>query len=193
MTPGDGDLIVIATSTGGPRALHAVVPRLPCPVGAGVLVVQHMPAGFTGPLAAQLDARSALTVREASPVDHIDPGTALVAPGGAHLEVTGRGRVRLSHDPPVGGLRPRADITIASAARHYGGSLTLVVLTGMGEDGLAGARAVRAAGGTIVVEAAATCVVWGMPRAIEHAGLADAVVPLDAIALTVAGAAIGAR
>ena len=182
----EGDLVVIATSTGGPRALHAMVPHLPSPLGSGLLIVQHMPAGFTRPLTAQLDARSSLTVREARPVDHIRPDTALVAPGGSHLEVSGWGRVRLSQAAAVGSLRPRADVTIETAARHYGARLTLVVLTGMGDDGLAGARAVQAAGGTVLVEAERTCVVWGMPRVIQQAGLADAVIPLDAMPLAIA-------
>ena len=183
-----GDLVIIATSTGGPRALHSVVPYLPSRVGGGVLIVQHMPAGFTRPLAAQLDEKSTLAVRESEETDQIRSDTALIAPGGSHLEVTARGRVRLSQAPPIGALRPRADVTIESAARHYGARITLVVLTGMGDDGLAGARAVRAAGGTILVEAERTCVVWGMPRSVEEAGLADAVLPLDAMPLAIAEA-----
>ncbi len=184
-----GDLIVIATSTGGPRALHAVVPQLPSPLGAGVLIVQHMPVGFTKPLAAHLNDRSQLTVREASARDEIRPGVALLAPGGSHLEVSGRGSVRLSQAPPIGALRPRADITIETAARHYGAKMTLVVLTGMGEDGLVGARAVAARGGTILSEAEETCVVWGMPRAVQEAGVGGTVVPLDAMPLAITQAA----
>lgn len=184
-----GDLVIIATSTGGPRALHAVVPQLPSPLGAGVLIVQHMPAGFTRALAAQLDAESRIEVREAGPVDDIRPGVALLAPGGSHLEVASRGRTRLSQAPPIGALRPRADVTIASAVRHHGARVTLVVLTGMGDDGLAGARAVKAAGGTVLIEDERTCAVWGMPRSIKEAGLEDAAVPLDAMPLAIARAA----
>ena len=183
-----GDLVIVATSTGGPRALHSVVPHLPSPLGSGVLIVQHMPAGFTRPLAAQLNEKSNLSVRESEETDEIRAGTALVAPGGSHLEVTARGRVRLSQAPAIGALRPRADVTIESAVRHYGGRITLVVLTGMGDDGLVGARAVRAAGGTILVEAEHTCVIWGMPRSVEEAGLADGVFPLDAMPLAIAEA-----
>jgi two-component system chemotaxis response regulator CheB len=184
-----GDLVVVATSTGGPRALHAVVPHLPSPLGAGVLIVQHMPAGFTKALAAQLDAESRLEVREAGAVDDIRPGLALLAPGGSHLEVASRGRTRSSQAPPVGALRPRADVTIASAVRHYGARVTLVVLTGMGDDGLAGARAVKEAGGTVLIEDERTCVVWGMPRSVRQAGLHDAEVPLHAMPLAIAQAA----
>ena len=113
---------------------------------------------------------------------------ALLAPGGSHLEVASRGRARLSQAPPIGALRPRADVTIASAARHHGSRVTLAVLTGMGDDGLVGARAVKEAGGTVLVEDERTCVVWGMPRSIKEAGLADAVVPLDAMPLAIAEA-----
>lgn len=190
---GGGDLVVIATSTGGPRALHAVVPHLPSPLGAGVLIVQHMPVGFTAALAHQLDHEARLTVREASARDLIRPDTALLAPGGSHLEVSGRDRVRLSQAPPIGALRPRADVTIESAARHFGSRVTLVVLTGMGDDGLVGARAVKAAGGTVLVEAERTCVVWGMPRSVADAGLADARIPLDAMPLAIVEAAARRR
>lgn len=178
-----GPLVVIASSTGGPRALAALLPRLPSPLGAGVVIVQHMPPGFTGSLARRLDELSKLTVREARPRDTIAPGTALIARAGAHLEITGRGRVAHSDAPPVGSLRPRADITLEGAARHYGRRVLAVVVTGMGQDGLVGCRAVRAAGGRVIAEDASTAVVWGMPGAVAQAGLADAVLPLDAIAL----------
>ncbi len=178
-------LVVIATSTGGPRALQAVIPHLPSPLGAGVLVVQHMPPGFIGSLAQRLDAVSRLEVREARDGDEIRPDRVLIAPGGRHLEVSSVGRVRLSDAPPIGALRPRADVTLTTAARHYGSRLVVAVLTGMGDDGTAGARDVRAAGGTVIAEDESTCVVWGMPRAIVAAGLQEAVVPLDAMPLAI--------
>jgi two-component system chemotaxis response regulator CheB len=171
-------MVVIACSTGGPRALAAVVPALPAPLGAGTLIVQHMPPGFTGSLASRLDRDSRLTVREAQGGEAIRPGTALLAPGGSHLRLDAQRVVRLSDDPPIGALRPRADLTIADAAELYGPDLVLVVLTGMGKDGLDGARAVKARGGRILVEAEDTCTVYGMPRAIAEAGLADAVLPI---------------
>lgn len=189
----DGRLVVIATSTGGPRALQALVPRLPSPLGAGVLIVQHMPPGFIAPLAQRLDAVSALDVREARDGDAIRPDTALIAPGGLHLEVSAVGRVALSDAPPIGALRPRADVMFTSAARHYGPSVLAVVLTGMGDDGTAGGRDVRAAGGTLIAEDESSCVVWGMPRAAAAAGLAGAVVPLDAMPLAIAEAVAAPR
>ena len=188
-----GELIIIASSTGGPRALAQVIPRLPSPLGAGVLIVQHMPPGFTASLAARLNKDSALTVREAKDHDQITPTTALLAPAGWHLEVTGHGRVRLSTDPPIGALRPRADITFASAANHYPGKILSVVLTGMGNDGEAGIRETKKKGGRVLTEDESTCVVYGMPRAVVQAGLSDAAVPLDAMAIAIVEAVANAK
>jgi two-component system chemotaxis response regulator CheB len=179
-------LVVIACSTGGPRALGELVPRLPSPLGAGTIIVQHMPPGFTASLAARLDAGSPLAVREAAGGELPAPGEALLAPGGAHLRLERDRRARLSGEEPLGGLRPRADLTIADAAERYGSRVLLVVLTGMGRDGLEGARAVRAAGGRILCEAESSCTVYGMPRAVAEAGLADAVMPLDELAGAIA-------
>jgi two-component system chemotaxis response regulator CheB len=178
--PGGGAprAVVIAASTGGPRALAQLLPALPGRLGEGALIVQHMPAGFTGSLAARLDRMSSLHVREAALGDQLDPGTALVAPGGSHLRIDGTRHARLTDEPPVGGLRPRADLTIADVVDVWGERTLLVVLTGMGRDGAQGARAVRAAGGRVLCEAAETCTVYGMPRAVVEDGLADLVLPL---------------
>jgi two-component system chemotaxis response regulator CheB len=178
--------LLIATSTGGPRALATLVPELPSPLGLGTLIVQHMPAGFTGSLAARLDRSSALSVREAQGGEPVEPGVALVAPGGRHLRLTPDGRTSVSDEAPLGGLRPRADLLIEDAAERWGDCLTLVVLTGMGNDGLRGAEAVRRRGGRILVEAESTCTVYGMPRAVAEARLADAVLPLDRMAAAIA-------
>ncbi len=179
-------MVLIASSTGGPKALGELIPKLPSPLGAGSLIIQHMPAGFTTSLASRLDASSALTVREATGGEAMEPGRMYLAPGGAHLRMGDDRRVRLSDDAPMGGLRPRADLTIADAAKLYGSSLLLVVLTGMGKDGLDGARAVKAAGGRILVEAESTCVVYGMPRAVAEAGLADEILPLHELPAAIA-------
>jgi two-component system, chemotaxis family, protein-glutamate methylesterase/glutaminase len=184
---GTGPLLVIASSTGGPRALGELVPRLPARLGCGGLLVQHMPAGFTASLAARLDGASPVSVREARTGDVLDPGCLLVAPGGAHLRLSVDRRLRLADDAPEGGLKPRADVTIADAARLFGRRVLLVVLTGMGKDGLEGARTVKRAGGRVLVEAESTCTVYGMPRAVADAGLADAVLPLDRLADAIAG------
>jgi two-component system, chemotaxis family, protein-glutamate methylesterase/glutaminase len=171
-------VVVIACSTGGPKALASLIPALPATLGSGAVIVQHMPPGFTASLATRLDNASGLTVCEARGGERLTPSTALVAPGGRHLHLREGGLVVLSDEPEVGGLRPRADITIRDAAAVFGERLLLVVLTGMGKDGLEGAREVRRAGGRILVEAESTCTVYGMPRAVAEAGLADTQLPL---------------
>jgi two-component system chemotaxis response regulator CheB len=179
-------VVVIACSTGGPKALGDLIPKLPSPLGAGTLIVQHMPPGFTASLATRLDASSKLDVAEAAGGEALSPGVALLAPGGAHLRLDGTRHAQLSDDAPVGGLKPRADFTIEDAARLFGPRMVLVVLTGMGRDGLEGAKAVRAAGGRILVEAESTCTVYGMPRAVAEAGLADEILPLGELAGAIA-------
>jgi two-component system chemotaxis response regulator CheB len=168
--------------------LHAIPAPdwLPSPLGAGTLIVQHMPPGFTASLATRLDAASKLDVVEASGGETLQPGVALLAPGGAHLRLDGTRHAQLSDDAAVGGLKPRADFTIEDAAQLFGPRTVLVVLTGMGRDGLEGAKAVRASGGRILVEAESTCVVYGMPRAVADAGLADEILPLDELAAAIA-------
>jgi two-component system, chemotaxis family, protein-glutamate methylesterase/glutaminase len=173
--------MVIACSTGGPKALAALVPTLPPDLSCGIVIVQHMPAGFTGSLAERLDRASRLTVREARSGDKITPGVALLAPGGHHLRVSADGTVRLTEEPEIGGLRPRADVTIRDAAAVYRNRLLLTVLTGMGKDGLEGARDVKRLGGRILVEDESTCTVYGMPRSISEAHLADVELPLEAL------------
>ena len=181
--------VVIACSTGGPRALAELIPQLPSPLGAGTVVVQHMPPGFTGSLAARLDRASGLTVREATAGDTLDPATVLIAPGGLHLRLNDKGSAWLSDEPAIGGLRPRADLTIADAAKAFGKDVLLVVLTGMGKDGLDGAREVRQSGGVVLTEAESTCTVYGMPRAVEEAGLTDGVYELPKLAAAIAAEA----
>jgi two-component system chemotaxis response regulator CheB len=170
--------VVIASSTGGPRALAELVPALPAPLGHGTMIVQHMPAGFTASLADRLDRVSSLDVREAEEGAEITAGVALVAPGGKHLRLNSGRRVHLTEEDPIGGLRPRADLTIADAAKTFRDKLLLVVLTGMGRDGEEGARVVKQYGGKVLAEAESTCTVYGMPRAIVEANLADEVLPL---------------
>jgi two-component system chemotaxis response regulator CheB len=178
--------VVIACSTGGPKALASLVPALPPDLGDGTVIVQHMPPGFTASLATRLDNTAGLNVSEAQGGERLTPHTALVAPGGRHLHLHEGGRVTLGDEPEIGGLRPRADITIRDAARVFGERMVLVVLTGMGKDGLEGAREVRNAGGRILVESEATCTVYGMPRAVAEAGLADIQLPLHELPAAIA-------
>jgi len=172
-------LVFIASSTGGPAALARLVPQLPASLGAGTVIVQHMPAGFTTSLAARLDRASKLEVVEAKAGDTLAPDKVLLGPGGLHLRLDKERRAFLSDDDPIGGLRPRADLAISDAAKLFGRRLLLVVLTGMGNDGVAGARDVRAHGGRVLIQEESTCTVYGMPRAVSEAGLADAVFGLD--------------
>jgi two-component system chemotaxis response regulator CheB len=179
---GSKKVVLIATSTGGPRALAELIPNLPSPLGAGGMIVQHMPAGFTASLAQRLDRSSKLNVVEAGGGEALRPDTLILAPGGSHLRLADNGSARLTDEAAIGGLRPRADLTIADAAKLFGDRLLLVVMTGMGKDGLEGAKEVRARGGRILAEAESTCTVYGMPRAIVEAQLADEVVPLHQLA-----------
>jgi len=175
-------VVVIGTSTGGPSALMEVIPRLPADFPGGLLVVQHMPALFTRYLAEHLDAASALDVREAREGDELRDGLCLVAPGGRHLVLVEGGRVALDDSPPQHGVRPAVDVTLESVARSWNGDVLVAILTGMGMDGARGTRAVKARGARVVAQDEATCVVYGMPRAVVEMGLADHVVPLQEIA-----------
>jgi two-component system, chemotaxis family, protein-glutamate methylesterase/glutaminase len=175
-------IVVIAVSTGGPKSLTEVIPLLPANFPTGILLVQHMPRGFTKPLADRLNTLSKVEVLEAENNFEIKPGRVLIAPGGMHLEVVPGKRVKLNDSPPIGNLKPRADITMDSVARHYGSKAIAVVMTGMGEDGLKGVRAMKARGAKVIAEHERTCIVYGMPRAVVDAKLTDNVVPLQYIA-----------
>ncbi len=178
-------LVIIGSSTGGPQALTAVIPHLPADLDAGVVVVQHMPPGFTTSLAARLDDLSAVPVREAAAGDTVMTGEVLIAPGDHHLCFIAEGgalKIKLDQGPRVHGVRPAVDVTLASAAEVAEGRVACVILTGMGRDGTAGAAAIHAAGGWVLAQNEATCVIYGMPRCVIEAGLATEVVPLDDMA-----------
>lgn len=174
-------LLIIGSSTGGPRALAEVVSGLPGDLQAAVLIVQHLPAGFTKSLADRLDLGSALSVSEAKDGDMLSVGRVLVAPGDFHLKVVGR-RVQLDMGPRRHGVRPSVDTTLETAVQSFGPAILTAILTGMGEDGTQGAQAVKAAGGMVLSEDESTCVVYGMPRSVAEHGLSDEVVPLDQMA-----------
>lgn len=182
----EGDkVVVIGASTGGPRALSTLLPMLPSDLPAALLIVQHMPAGFTRSLAERLDASSRLIVKEAAPGDVVETGKALLAPGGYHMSVDGQGRIILNQNPPVHGVRPALDVTMVSVAQRFGPAVVGVVLTGMGNDGSHGAALIRNGGGHIIAEDETSCVVWGMPRSVVEAGLADEVLPLSQVAVAI--------
>ncbi|HEX2685601.1 MAG TPA: chemotaxis response regulator protein-glutamate methylesterase [Kofleriaceae bacterium] len=175
-------LCVIGISTGGPAALTELVPGLVPDLRIAVVVVQHMPAGFTGPFAERLDALSRIDVQEARAGDRPMPGSVLIAPGDRHLEFDDRGVVMLTDGPLVNGCRPAADVTMMSAARIYGRRALAVVMTGMGKDGAAGALAIKRADGKTLAQDQATSVIYGMPKAAIDAGAIDEVAALGDIA-----------
>ena len=183
--------LLVGCSTGGPDALARFLPRLPADLGVPVLVVQHMPPVFTAMLAQRLDKVSPLEVREAADGDEVCAGRVLLAPGDFHLRVQRRGttvRAVLDQGPQENFCRPAVDVLFRSALDVYGGSALATVLTGMGQDGLAGARQLAAAGARILVQDEDSSVVWGMPGAVAGAGLADDVLPLEELADRVVGA-----
>lgn len=174
-------LVVIGCSTGGPGALHQIIPRLPANLPAAVLVVQHMPAGFTRSLAQRLDEISAIHVREAAEGDKIANGLVLVAPGGFHMVLDETGHVHLTQDPPQHGVRPAVDKTLESAVPLWGNRMVGVILTGMGYDGAKGMVSLKKLGGRTIAEDASTCVVYGMPKVVVELGAADQVLPIHEI------------
>ena len=182
----DGGTLVVGASTGGPPVVEQLLAGLPPAADLRVLVIQHMPGGFTGRFADRLDAASEYDVREATDGARIGGGEALVAKGGHHLVVSGYGggrlRVRLTETEPVHGVRPAADRTLESAAEQIDGPLTAAILTGMGYDGATGVQSVADAGGTVVAQDEASSAVFGMPRRAIETGVVDAVHPASDLA-----------
>ena len=179
------EVVAIGISTGGPKALTEMLPRLPADVPVPVLIVQHMPPVFTKSLADDLDGRCSLRVFEAQDGQEVRTGEILVAPGGKQMKVCrdgGQVLVRITNDPPENSCRPSVDYLLRSVAAVYGGSSLTVIMTGMGNDGSAGCRILKQRGGQIVAQDEASCVVFGMPRPLVEENLADVVVPLGRVA-----------
>lgn len=182
------EVVVIGSSTGGPAALQQIVPKLPADLSAGVVIVQHIPAGFSGPMAEHLGRKSKIKVKHAAQGDTVTPGQVLVAPAGYDLTfMRGAGSYSVNLDPgrgpvPPGGFRPSVDVVMKSAAETFRGQAMGVLLTGMGRDGAQGMLAIKRESGPTVAEAESTCVVFGMPRAAIEIGGAEKVLPLHEIA-----------
>lgn len=182
--PGHSWMLAIGASTGGPRALGYLLSRLPADLPAAVLVVQHMPAGFTNSFAQRLNQRSPLHVEEAQDGQAVTVGSAYVAPGGIHMlveEECGRPAICLQDTPPVHSVRPSVDVTMASVASLNGARTMGVVLTGMGCDGAEGLARIKAAGGLTLAQDEESSTIFGMPKAAIERGVVDGVLPLSKI------------
>ena len=182
------DIVVIGISTGGPQGLKVLMPRLPADLSAAVAVVLHMPVGYTEMYAQKLNELTAMPVKEAAEGDEVLPGTVLLAPAGRHLlfrRVGGRVVAHLDLRPLDTPHRPSVDVLFQSAAETFGARTLAVVMTGMGSDGRQGAAWIKAQGGQVLTESEESCVVYGMPRSVVEAGLSDASVTLENMAVAI--------
>jgi len=185
------DIIAIGISTGGPNALADLIPKLPADLPVPILMVQHMPPVFTASLAEHLNHKSRLPVREARDGEAIEAGTVLIAPGGRHMVVRryqepGNEQsvpiIGLNDNPPENSCRPSVDVLFRSIAAHYEGNMLALVMTGMGNDGCEGVRAMKRRGCHCITQTESSCVVYGMPLAVDEAGLSDEQINLDQLA-----------
>lgn len=175
-------LVAIGTSTGGPVALQKILTRLPANFRVPIVLVQHMPATFTPAFAERLNSQCQIRIKEAADGDTLQPGVALLAPGGKQLMISKRGMVKVLPGDERLNYKPCVDVTFGSAANAYGDQVLAIVLTGMGADGRDGARLLKQAGSSVWAQDEATSTIYGMPMAVARAGLADDVLPLDDIA-----------
>jgi two-component system chemotaxis response regulator CheB len=180
-------IVAIGISTGGPNALQYVLSQIPADFPASILIVQHMPEGFTEMFARRLDEICSLRVKEAQSGDILQAGRVLICPGSRHIRVKRAAKadmVILSDDPRVNGHRPSVDVLFNSVAEEYGSGAVAVLMTGMGDDGAEGLGAVKKAGGMTIAESEESCVVYGMPKAAIERGYATRVVSLDVLSST---------
>ncbi len=174
-------LLVIAASTGGPLALQKVLPQLKTNVGFPILVVQHMPKDFTRDFAERLNRLSKIEVREAEDGDRLKPGLALLAPGGKQMELEANRTIKIRATRHKELYKPSADITFTSVAHRFMGRVLAIVMTGMGADGRFGVKILKSKGARIWVQDEQSCTIYGMPKAVADAGLADQIIGLDEI------------
>ncbi len=178
-------LVAIGASTGGPVALQTILTHLPADFPLPILLVVHMPANFTPAFAKRLDTQSEITIKEAVDGDPLKPGVALLAPGGTQMTIAPQGKsrsiVRIKEADNSQTYKPSVDITFSSLANSYHKGVLAIVLTGMGADGLEGARLLKSTGSSVWSQNEASCVVFGMPQAVQKAGLSDRVLPVDQI------------
>lgn len=180
--PGHTKVVGIGVSTGGPAALACVLPKLPASLPVPLLIVQHMPPKFTHSLAADLDRTSKIKVHEAESGQPILPGHAYIAPGGKQMKVTtenGQKEILITDDPSERSCKPSVDYLFRSMAHEYGREAMAIIMTGMGDDGTMGCRLLKRHGCMVVAQEEKSCVVFGMPRQVIAAGLADKVTPLN--------------
>lgn len=189
------EMVLIGVSTGGPNALAQVLPAIPATLGVPVLVVQHMPPVFTQSLAESLSTKCSLKVREASHQERIDPNTVYIAPGGKQMRVAlapgGAKVIEITDDPPENNCKPAVDYLFRSVANRFPGRAMAVILTGMGSDGTLGVRLLKRNGCYAIAQDESSSVVFGMPKAVIDAGLADVVLPLDSIAARIVSSVRG--
>lgn len=181
----DERIVAIGTSTGGPRALQEIITKLPGNLPCGVVIVQHMPPGFTKSLAERLNSLSSVNVKEAEHNDVIRAGHVYIAPGDYHMLLEregGKAVIKLNQNPPFGGHRPAVDPLMESVARTFGGKAVGVILTGMGRDGAKGMEAIKRQNGYTIAEDQSTAVVYGMPKAAVEMGVVDKIVPITGVA-----------
>lgn len=173
-------LVIIGASTGGPQSLYQIMSRLNLLQDTSIIIVQHMPPGFTKSLAERLDSVSKFLVKEVEEGETLKSGVAYVAPGGYHLLVNGNS-LSLSKDPPVLGVRPSVDVTMLSAVRNFKKNIIGVILTGMGADGARGMEEIKKNGGKTIAQDEKSCVVFGMPKAAIERGVVDSILSLEDI------------
>ena len=184
IAPSDFDVLLIASSTGGPVALESLLSQIPASFPLPIVIVQHMPVAFTAELARALDKLSPLHVEEARDGLPLRPGHVVLARGGVHLGLSSVGQdvvCQLVDQQPENGCRPAADVTFRAASEQFGRRTLALVLTGMGQDSLEGCRHIKRGGGRVLVQDEASCVVFGMPGSVVRAGLHDAILPLERI------------